>query len=794
MEHSRIDPRGAFEDSTAMQLADVPACRPANRGASPWLRFGCSFALALLAAGSGRAADPVYDFVLRHGRIMDGTGNPSFHGDVAVKDGRIAAIGRIAGTGKSEFDAEGLVVAPGFIDVHTHAEDIDDQPLGENFVRMGVTTLVLGNCGSSALNVGQYFRNLEAITISPNVATLVGHGTVRRTAMHGSFDRPPTEAELEQMRALVRRGMEDGAVGISTGLIYLPGVFAKTEELIEVAKVASAYDGIYATHQRSESQEIFESLDEIFRIAREAHIRVEVSHLKLSGPANWGKAAQVLEAIEKARASGLDVTQDQYAYTASSTGMSQLVPESAREGGGAKFRERLENPELKAKMVEQMRSALTKRMSTDYSYAVIASYRPDRTLNGLNIAEAAKKVRGADTVDDQIEMILEIEKNGGATGVFHGMDEGDLEVFMRHPNTMFASDSGVRRPGSDVPHPRGYGNNARVLGRYIREKKVVRLEEAIRKMTLLPAQTFHLAERGELRPGYWADLAVFDPRMVEDHATYADPHHFSTGFRYVFVNGTLVVERDLHTGARPGKVLRREAHGKQPALIVETHAMPAAEAGQAAAADERFVYAIDSAVIGKYDRTTGQLLGTSMGEAHHMNSGFLWEGKLYCAHSNYPGKPEHSEIKVLDPETMALTTFKDFGESNGSLTWAVREGGAWWCTFAFYGPENARTRLVKFDDQWREVGVWTYPPEVVKELGQYSISGGIFQDGRLLATGHDRKVVYCLRVPEQPGVLELVGTLPAPFPGQGIASDAKTGGIVGINRGKKQVVFGEMRD
>ena len=404
-----------------------------------------------------------------------------------------------------------------------------------------------------------FFRKIEADTFSPNVATLVGHGTVRRAAMRGSFDRLPTEVELAQMRGFVRRGMADGAIGVSTGLIYLPGTFAKTEELIEMAKVAAEFDGIYATHQRSESGEIFQSLDEIFRIAREAHIRTEISHLKLSGPSNWGKAAQVLDAIENARAEGLDITQDQYAYTASSTGISQLVPEAMREGGDGKFRERLENAETKAKFVAEMKKTLQKRGSADYAYAVIASYRTDPTLNGLNIVEATKKVRSSDTLDEQIEMVFDIIKNGGATGVFHGMSDADLAVFMQHPNTMFASDSGVRRWQEDVPHPRGYGNNARILAEYVREKKVLRLEDAIRRMTSLPARTFRFTGRGELLPGNWADLTVFDPATVADPSTYADPHHYATGFRCVFVNGVLVVDRDKHTGARAGKVLRRAA-------------------------------------------------------------------------------------------------------------------------------------------------------------------------------------------------------------------------------------------
>ena len=447
-----------------------------------------------------------------------------------------------------------MIVAPGFIDVHTHAEDIEKQTRGENFVRMGVTTLVLGNCGGSVLKVGEFFKKLERTNISPNVATLIGHGTVRGKAMGGSFMRPPTEEELNAMRSLVEQAMKDGAVGLSTGLIYLPGVFAKTEEIIELAKVASAYDGIYATHQRSEGEEILKSLDEIFRIAREAHIRAEISHIKLSGKANWGKTNQVIAAIEKARSEGLDITQDQYSYTASSTGISQLVPETAKDGGTKEFIKRLDDPEQKKKIIEQMKEGLSRRGNDSYAYAVIASYKHDKSLNGLNIVEAAQKIRNSDSLDDQIEMILEIERNGGASAVFHGMDEADLRVFMRHPNTMIAADSGVRTLNEGVPHPRGYGNNARVLGRYVRDEKVLRLEDAIRKMTSLPANTFQIKKRGELREGNWADIVVFDPATITDNATYKDPHHYATGFKYVFVNGVAVVENDQHTPAHgPGK-------------------------------------------------------------------------------------------------------------------------------------------------------------------------------------------------------------------------------------------------
>ena len=498
-----------------------------------------------------------YDVLVRHGRIVDGSGNPAFFADVAIRDGRVAGIGKIVGDAPLEIDARGLVVAPGFIDVHTHAEEIDELPLGENFVRMGVTTLVLGNCGSSALDVAGFFGRLAATNVSPNVATLVGHGTVRGKVMGGSFMRPPTAEELEKMKGMVEQGMKDGAVGLSTGLIYLPGTFAKTEEIIELAKVASRYDGIYASHMRDEGAGIFDALNELFRIAREAGVRAEVSHLKLSGKSNWGQTAKVLAAIEAARVEGLDITQDQYTYTASSTGISQLVPEQWREGG--RFKERLAKPEDKAKLVAEMKEKLRKGGREDYAYAVIASYRHNPALNGMNMVEAARMIRGSDSLDEQIELIIDIQLQGGASGIFHGIDEEDLQQFLRHPNTMFASDSGVRKFKDGVPHPRGYGNNARVLARYVREFKLLRLEDAVRRMTSLPAATFRLKDRGQLREGAWADVVVFDPAEVRDESTFRDPHHYATGFAWVLVNGVPVVKKDAHTGARPGRMLRHLA-------------------------------------------------------------------------------------------------------------------------------------------------------------------------------------------------------------------------------------------
>ena len=508
-----------------------------------------------------------YDVVIRHGRVVDGTGNPAFHADVAVKDGRIVRLGRVEGRGTKEIDATGLVVAPGFVDVHTHADEIPDQPQPENFIRMGVTSIVVGNCGGSELDVGKFYRDAEKNGVSVNVSTLIGHNTVRAAAMGGSFDRVPSVEEMAKMKGMVDRAMQDGAVGLSTGLIYLPGVFAKTDEIVELAKVVTPYGGIYASHMRYENARIKDALDEVFRVAREARLRAEVSHIKLSGENAWGRADEILAYIEAARVAGLDITQDQYAYTASSTRMRQLIPDDAFDGGRERFLAMLADPVQKADLIARMKQNIMTRGRQDYAYAVVASFRHDTSINGMNILEAAQKLKGSDSLDAQIEVILDLEKNGGAQGVFHGMNEADLQKFLRHPNTMVASDSGLREFGKDVPHPRGYGNNARVLGRYVRELKVLTLEDAVRKMTSLPARTFRFDRRGELREGFWADITVFDPEKIGDPATYRDPHHYAVGLPWVLVNGVPVIANGERAAAKPGSACRFA--GAQVALAAQ---------------------------------------------------------------------------------------------------------------------------------------------------------------------------------------------------------------------------------
>jgi N-acyl-D-amino-acid deacylase len=512
--------------------------------------------LGLLFSALAIGAD--YDVVIRGGRVIDGTGNPAFFADVAIKDGRIARVGRVEGSGEREIDAKGKVVTPGFIDVHTHAENIARIPRAENFVRMGVTSIVIGNCGGSESDLAAFFNRIDK-KVAINVASLIGHNTIRRAAMGGNFDRQPTAEELEKMRGMVEQAMKDGAVGLSTGLIYLPGTYSKTDEIVELAKVASRFDGIYASHMRSEGAGIFNAIEELMRVAREANIRAQISHIKLSGNAMWGRATEVLELIERARAEGLDITQDQYMYTASSTSMSTLIPSSAREGTLEEFRKRIGDPTWKAKLIEDMKRNLKNTGRDSYAYAVVANYSKDRSYNGKNVPTLAKEKYGSDSLDSQIELVLDMHVNGGASGVFHGMSEDDLTRFLSHPNTMIASDSGVREPGEAMPHPRGYGNSARAISRYTRELGVLRLEDAVRRMTSLPASAFRLAHRGLIHEGYWADLLVFDPATFGDLATYDKPHQYATGLDWMLVNGVVVVDRGEQNGALPGRALRHAA-------------------------------------------------------------------------------------------------------------------------------------------------------------------------------------------------------------------------------------------
>lgn len=525
------------------------------------LRFLLIIVLMLVAAAdvrvvrSNEASSPQYDLVLTNARVVDGSGNPWFRADVAIREGRIARIGRIqASEGRQTIDVKGQILAPGFIDVHTHVENIYSLPAAENFIRMGVTSLVTGNCGTSATDVAEFLGRLKTQPLAVNLATLIAHGSVRRKVV-GLDDRPPTPEELKQMEAIVEQAMKDGAVGLSTGLIYVPGTYAKTDEIVDLAHVAARYGGLYATHMRNEGDKVADAIRESIQIGEQAGLPVEISHFKISNKKLWGQSPLTLGLVRDARSRGLMVTVDQYAYTASSTSLDSRLPSWFLAGGRDEAKKRLNDSATRERLISDMKNALKRSGFKDYDYAVVASYAPDRSFNGKSIAAITKLVKNKKDVSSQINQIIDMYVAGGAGMIYHGMGEEDVQRIMQDPLTMIASDSGVRQADESVPHPRGYGNNARVLGHYVRELKLISLEDAIRKMTSLPAQTFGFRDRGLIREGFAADLVIFDENTIIDRATYDQPHQYPAGITYVFVNGQMVLGNDQMTTARPGVAL-----------------------------------------------------------------------------------------------------------------------------------------------------------------------------------------------------------------------------------------------
>lgn len=504
---------------------------------------------------------PKFDLVVTNGRIVDGSGNPWFRADVGIKDGRITRVGKIDPAEAARvIDAANRIVSPGFIDVHTHVESIYNNPSAENFVRMGVTLLVTGNCGSSTTDVAQFLNRINETPLAVNLATLVAHGSVRRKIV-GLDDRAPTAAEQAQMEALVEQGMKEGAVGLSTGLIYVPGSYAKTDEITGLARVVGRYRGVYATHMRSEGEHVADAIKEAIQIGELAGIPVEISHFKISSKKLWGQTPLTIGLVRDARARGLMVTVDQYAYTASSTSLDVRLPDWLRAGGLDEAKKRLADPATRERVRSDMKDILKRSGFKDYSYAMVANYQPDKSFNGKSIAEITKLVRGKSDVKNQIEQIIAMYEAGGASMVYHVMNEDDVRRIMREPFTMIASDSGVRRvDDQSVSHPRGFGNNARVLSRYVREQQLITLEDAIRKMTSLPAQTFGFRDRGLLREGFAADIVIFDEKTIADQATFEKPHQFPSGIAFVLVNGQVVVENNQLNSARPGVALRGAGH------------------------------------------------------------------------------------------------------------------------------------------------------------------------------------------------------------------------------------------
>jgi len=516
------------------------------------------FALAALAIVAPRAQAPAFDLVVRNGRIVDGTGSPWYRADLAVKGDTIVRIApRIDGPAGRVIDAGGKVVAPGFIDIHTHARrGIFQVPTADNYVRQGVTTLIEGPDGSSPLPIRPFLDRIEQTHITPNFALFVGQGTVRDQVI-GPVNRKATDAEIEKMRGLVRQGMEDGAFGLSSGLFYVPGTFTPTAEVIELAKVAGRMGGIYISHMRDEATGVAQSVKETIEIGEKGGLPTQVTHHKIIGKANWGKSVDTLKLVDEARARGVDATIDQYPYTASSTSIqAALMPAYALEGGRQDILKRLQNPSMRSELrKETARLILEERGGGDPQNVQLARCDWDHSLDGKRLGDVTK-IHGLEpTIDNAAETALWIVDKGGCSGIFHAISEEDLQRILKHPATMIGSDGEVPIFGEANPHPRSYGTFVRVLGRYVRDLKTISLEDAVRKMSAFPAQRLGLADRGVLREGLKADIAIFDPATVADRATFEQPHQYAVGVTQVIVNGQVAFENGTMTAARPGRVL-----------------------------------------------------------------------------------------------------------------------------------------------------------------------------------------------------------------------------------------------
>jgi N-acyl-D-amino-acid deacylase len=520
-------------------------------------------ALALLVLQSPQQP-PQYDLVLRGGTILDGTGREAVTADVGIRAGRIAAIGSLqVAPGTPTLELGGLTVAPGFVDLHTHVDaEIARRPLAENFLRMGVTTIITGNCGGSVPDIAAHLARVDRGGVGVNYGTLVGHGTVRTAAM-GSADRAPDAAELAKMADLVAAAMRAGAFGLSTGLIYVPGTYATTDELVALCRPVAAHGGIYASHMRYEGDRILDAIAETLQIGRDAGVPVHVSHIKCTGKPNHGRAAEVLAVLRQARTQ-FRVTADQYAYDASSTGIDVLFPSAELAVGRQAFAERLGKDQEYRKSIH---AALLRKMDEvgfgDFRHARIAAAKGNAELNGLLMPEAARRRFGEDGRDAQANLAIDLLVAAAPTRVtmvYHGMSEADVRTYLAEDWIALASDAGVRNPaGEEKPHPRGSGNTARLLGRYVREQGVVSLPTAVRKLSALPASIFGLQDRGTITVGAWADLVVFDPATVIDRATYDDPLAAPEGIRWVLVNGIVAVAEGTVTGVRAGQVLRHRS-------------------------------------------------------------------------------------------------------------------------------------------------------------------------------------------------------------------------------------------
>jgi N-acyl-D-aspartate/D-glutamate deacylase len=500
-----------------------------------------------------------FDVLITDGQVLDGSGAPAMRADVAIRDGRIVEVSATpldVTHAAKVIRARGLVVAPGFIDLHAHIEPLLDQPAAESKVRQGVTLALGGPDGGGPAGFSSYLDSVASTPLGTNVAYLAGHGSIRRAVM-GTANRAPTAAELSQMSARVGDAMRVGAFGLSTGLLYVPGTYANTDEVVALAAVAGAAGGIYTSHLRAEGLGLLEGVSEAMEIGRRAKIPVVLTHHKAVGKAMWGKSVVTLAMVDSARRAGTDVMIDQYPYTASYTGLGVLVPSWAQAGGDSALARRMREPALRDSILRGVVNLLeTDRGGGDLARVQFADVPWDRSLEGKTLKDLALRRGVGTTSEAAAPLVVDGVLRGGAGMVYHVMDETDVQRIMRHPMTMIASDGALATPGVGVPHPRAYGTFPRVIGRYTRDLRILTLPQAVRKMTAMPAARLGLTDRGCLRAGCVADVVVFDAERVSDVGTFTDPHHYPVGIPWVLVNGVPVVADGAMTTARPGMLLR----------------------------------------------------------------------------------------------------------------------------------------------------------------------------------------------------------------------------------------------